>query len=85
MESQDGDHKWLNDKFRDLCHDFNTKVEEELGTDGQTDRRRRSAELSADVAVPKAAHFACARTSRLRYPPGTRLPALPRRTAFTSF
>ena len=32
---QDKDHKWLTDRFRNLCGDFNTKVEEELGDDGQ--------------------------------------------------
>ena len=35
LEKQDEDHKFLESKFRELCHAFGTKVEKELGSQGQ--------------------------------------------------
>lgn len=32
---QDEDHQWVENRFRELCHEFGTKVEDELGDEGQ--------------------------------------------------
>ena len=35
LEPDDGDHRWVTRKFRELCKEMGTQVDEELGPDGQ--------------------------------------------------
>ena len=35
LDRNDDDHRWLTNRFRELCAEMGTKVEDELGADGQ--------------------------------------------------